>query len=78
MTVQVKPRKVFLKNKLEELGQDVLFTREPGGVKGAEEIRNLLVQGKKIVGQILLKFTFCLKKASFGKSTTSAINKEKL
>ena len=38
---------IFLKNKLEELGQDVLFTREPGGVKGAEEIRNLLVQGEK-------------------------------
>ena len=37
----------FLKNKLEELGQDVLFTREPGGAKGAEEIRNLLVQGEK-------------------------------
>ena len=38
---------IFLKNKLEELGQDVLFTREPGGAKGAEEIRNLLVQGEK-------------------------------
>ena len=37
----------FLKNKLEEFGKDVLFTREPGGVKGAEEIRNLLVQGEK-------------------------------
>ena len=38
---------ILLKNKLEEIGKDVLFTREPGGVKGAEEIRNLLVQGEK-------------------------------
>ena len=48
----------ILKNKLEELGQDVLFTREPGGAKGAEEIRNLLVQGEKDrwsnIGEILL------------------------
>ena len=39
--------KVFLKNKLEEFGKDVLFTREPGGVKGAEEIRKLFSQRYK-------------------------------
>ena len=63
----------FLKNKLEEFGKDVLFTREPGGVKGAEEIRNLLVQGEKDrwsnITEILL--FFCLKTTSFGESTTS-------
>ena len=35
----------MLEKKLKSLGKQVIFTREPGGVKGAEEIRNLLVQG---------------------------------
>ena len=35
----------LLEKKLKSLGKKVLLTREPGGVKGAEEIRNLLVKG---------------------------------
>jgi len=31
---------------LEDLGQDVLTTREPGGAPGAEAIRALLVEGE--------------------------------
>ena len=35
----------MLKKKLKSLGKKVILTREPGGVRGAEEIRALLVQG---------------------------------
>ena len=35
----------LLEKKLTNLGKKVISTREPGGVEGAEEIRNLLVQG---------------------------------
>jgi len=35
----------MLKKKLISLGRKVILTREPGGVRGAEEIRDLLVQG---------------------------------
>ena len=35
----------MLEKKLKSLGRKVILTREPGGVKGAEEIRDLLVQG---------------------------------
>ena len=38
---------ILLEKKLKELGKNVILTREPGGVKGAEEIRKLLVQGDK-------------------------------
>ncbi len=38
---------ILLEKKLATFGKKVLLTREPGGVKGAEEIRNLLVQGKR-------------------------------
>lgn len=34
-----------LAQSLQELGRDVVLTREPGGSAGAEEIRRLLVQG---------------------------------
>ena len=37
----------ILKNELSKIGKEVIFTREPGGVPGAEEIRELLVQGEK-------------------------------
>ena len=36
---------ILLEKKLKNLGKKVLLTREPGGVKGAEKIRDLLVQG---------------------------------
>jgi len=71
---------IFLKNKLEELGQDVLFTREPGGVKGAEEIRNLLVQGEKDrwsnITEILL--FFASRRHHLEKVLLPAINKGKI
>ena len=35
----------MLEKKLKSLGRKVILTREPGGVGGAEEIRDLLVQG---------------------------------
>ena len=35
----------MLAKKLKSLGKEVVLTREPGGVGGAEEIRDLLVQG---------------------------------
>lgn len=35
----------FLNNKLHETGISTLITREPGGSKGAEDIRDLFVQG---------------------------------
>ena len=35
----------LLKEQLEKQGLDVVLTREPGGSQGAEEIRNLLVNG---------------------------------
>jgi dTMP kinase len=35
-----------LKNRLEQLGQPVLVTREPGGSPYAEEIRSLILSGK--------------------------------
>ncbi|MCY4303871.1 MAG: dTMP kinase [Aestuariivita sp.] len=35
----------LLRDKLVEIGHDVILTREPGGSKGAEEIRSLLLQG---------------------------------
>ncbi|GIR38583.1 MAG: thymidylate kinase [Rhodobacterales bacterium] len=71
---------IFLKNKLEELGKDVLFTREPGGVKGAEEIRNLLVQGEKDrwsnITEILL--FFASRRHHLEKVLLPAINKGKV
>ena len=71
---------IFLKNKLEELGQDVLFTREPGGAKGAEEIRNLLVQGDKDrwsnITEILL--FFASRRHHLEKVLLPAINKGKV
>ena len=70
----------FLKNKLEEFGKDVLFTREPGGVKGAEEIRNLLVQGEKDrwsnITEILL--FFASRRHHLEKVLLPAINKGKV
>jgi len=35
----------LLADKLKEIGEDVLLTREPGGSVGAEQIRKLLVEG---------------------------------
>ena len=71
---------IFLKNKLEEFGRDVIFTREPGGVKGAEEIRNLLVQGEKDrwsnITEILL--FFASRRHHFEKVLLPAINKGKV
>ena len=71
---------IFLKNKLEEFGKDVLFTREPGGVKGAEEIRNLLVQGEKDrwsnITEILL--FFASRRHHLEKVLLPAINKGKV
>ena len=71
---------ICLKNKLEELGQDVLFTREPGGAKGAEEIRNLLVQGDKDrwsnITEILL--FFASRRHHLEKVLLPAINKGKV
>ena len=71
---------IFLKNKLEELGQDVLFTREPGGAKGAEEIRHLLVQGEKDrwsnITEILL--FFASRRHHLEKVLLPAINKGKV
>ncbi len=50
----------LLKRKLNDLGYKVTLTREPGGVTGAEEIRNLLVKGDQdrwsSVTEILLFF----------------------
>ena len=70
----------FLKNKLEEIGKNVLFTREPGGVKGAEEIRNLLVQGEKDrwsnITEILL--FFASRRHHLEKVLLPAINKGKV
>ena len=70
----------FLKNKLEEFGKDVLFTREPGGVKGAEEIRKLLVQGEKDrwsnITEILL--FFASRRHHLEKVLLPAINKGKV
>ena len=70
----------FLKNKLEEFGKDVLFTREPDGVKGAEEIRNLLVQGEKDrwsnITEILL--FFASRRHHLEKVLLPAINKGKV
>ena len=37
----------ILEKELKKIGKEVIFTREPGGVPGAEEIRKLLVQGEK-------------------------------
>ena len=71
---------IFLKNKLKEFGKDVLFTREPGGVKGAEEIRNLLVQGEKDrwsnITEILL--FFASRRHHLEKVLLPAINKGKV
>ena len=71
---------IFLKKKLEEFGKDVLFTREPGGVKGAEEIRNLLVQGEKDrwsnITEILL--FFASRRHHLEKVLLPAINKGKV
>ena len=71
---------IFLKNKLEEFGKDVLFTREPGGAKGAEEIRNLLVQGEKDrwsnITEILL--FFASRRHHLEKVLLPAINKGKV
>ena len=71
---------IFLKNKLEEIGKDVLFTREPGGAKGAEEIRNLLVQGEKDrwsnITEILL--FFASRRHHLEKVLLPAINKGKV
>ena len=71
---------ILLKNKLEEIGKDVLFTREPGGVKGAEEIRNLLVQGEKDrwsnITEILL--FFASRRHHLEKVLLPAINKGKV
>ncbi len=71
---------IFLKNKLEEFGRDVIFTREPGGVKGAEEIRNLLVQGEKDrwsnITEILL--FFASRRHHLEKVLLPAINKGKV
>ena len=70
----------LLKNKLEEFGKDVLFTREPGGVRGAEEIRNLLVQGEKDrwsnITEILL--FFASRRHHLEKVLLPAINKGKV
>ena len=38
---------LILENRLKKIGKEVIFTREPGGVPGAEEIRELLVKGEK-------------------------------
>lgn len=38
----------LLKEYLEKLGQKVLLTREPGGTELAEEIRKVILSGKKI------------------------------
>ena len=35
----------ILAKTLEELGHDIVLTREPGGSLGAEEIRSLVLQG---------------------------------
>ena len=71
---------ILLKNKLEEIGKDVLFTREPGGVKGAEEIRKLLVQGEKDrwsnITEILL--FFASRRHHLEKVLLPAINKGKV
>jgi len=71
---------IFLKKKLEEFGKDVLFTREPGGVKGAEEIRKLLVQGEKDrwsnITEILL--FFASRRHHLEKVLLPAINKGKV
>ena len=71
---------ILLKNKLEEFGKDVIFTREPGGVKGAEEIRNLLVQGEKDrwsnITEILL--FFASRRHHLEKVLLPAINKGKV
>ncbi len=71
---------ILLKKKLEEIGKDVLFTREPGGVKGAEEIRNLLVQGEKDrwsnITEILL--FFASRRHHLEKVLLPAINKGKV
>mgnify|MGYP006216337813 FL=1 len=65
---------------MEEIGKDVLFTREPGGVKGAEEIRNLLVQGEKDrwsnITEILL--FFASRRHHLEKVLLPAINKGKV
>ena len=50
----------LLKNRIEMFDFEVLLTREPGGVKGAEDIRSLLVRGSKdrwsVFTEILLFF----------------------
>ena len=38
----------ILFNKIKKLKLPVLYTREPGGCESSEEIRNLVLSGKKI------------------------------
>ena len=70
----------ILKEKLNNIGKEVLFTREPGGVKGAEEIRELLVQGDKDrwsnITEILL--FFASRRHHLEKTLLPAINEGKI
>ena len=70
----------ILKEKLNKIGKEVLFTREPGGVKGAEEIRELLVQGDKDrwsnITEILL--FFASRRHHLEKTLLPAINEGKI
>ena len=71
---------LILENRLKKIGKEVIFTREPGGVPGAEEIRDLLVQGEKDrwsnITEILL--FFAARRHHFEKVLLPAINEGKI
>ena len=71
---------LILEKKLKKMGEKVFFTREPGGVSGAEEIRDLLVQGKKDrwsnITEILL--FFASRRHHLEKALIPAINEGKI
>ena len=71
---------LILENRLKKIGKEVIFTREPGGVPGAEEIRELLVKGEKDrwsnITEILL--FFAARRHHFEKVLLPAVNKGKI
>ena len=61
----------ILENELRKIGKEVIFTREPGGVPGAEEIRELLVQGEKDRWSNIMNCCFLQLEDIILKNTTS-------
>ena len=48
----------LLATRLQDEGFDIILTREPGGSKGAEEIRDLVLQGATADGQLKLRYYY--------------------